>query len=81
MNMTSNSMRINGIDIHYRVYGEGGPLPMIMGIMGNADWWHPPFLEPLAQRFQVVTFDNRGAGRTTQAEGPYTIPLMVEDTL
>ena len=78
---TTNSARINGIDIHYRIYGEGEPLLMIMGIIANADWWYPPFLEPLTQRFQVVTFDNRGAGRTTQAEGPYTIPLMVEDTL
>jgi 3-oxoadipate enol-lactonase len=81
MNMTTNSARINGIDIHYRTCGEGEPLLMIMGLSANADWWHPSFLAPLAERFQVVTFDNRGAGRTTQAEGPYSIPLMVEDTL
>lgn len=81
MNMTTNSARINGIDIHYRVYGEGEPLLMIMGLAANADWWHQSFLDLLAERFQVVTFDNRGAGRTTQAEGPYSIPLMVEDTL
>jgi 3-oxoadipate enol-lactonase len=79
--MITNSARINGIDIHYRIYGEGEPLLLIMGLGANADWWHPSFLAPLAERFQVVTFDNRGAGRTTPAEGPYSIPLMVEDTL
>ncbi len=81
MDKNENSARINGIDIHYRVYGGGEPLLMIMGLGANADWWYEPFLEPLTQRFQVVTFDNRGAGRTTPAEGPYSIPMMVEDTV
>jgi 3-oxoadipate enol-lactonase len=81
MNMTTDSARINGIDIHYRVYGEGEPLLLIMGLGANADWWYPSFLELLAKQFQVAAFDNRGAGRTTRAQGPYSIPLMVEDTV
>jgi 3-oxoadipate enol-lactonase len=81
MDMTSSDAEINGINIHYRIYGEGEPLIMIMGLSGNADWWDEEFLEPLAERFQVVIFDNRGTGRSGKPEGPYTISLMVSDTL
>lgn len=79
MEMTEGAARVNGIDIYYRVQGAGDPLLMIMGLGANADWWYPPFLEPLAERYLVATFDNRGAGRTTQAPGPYSIPMMAED--
>jgi pimeloyl-ACP methyl ester carboxylesterase len=35
----------------------------------------------LAQHFRVLTFDNRGAGRTDQPDAPYSIPMMAQDTL
>jgi pimeloyl-ACP methyl ester carboxylesterase len=52
-----------------------------MGLGGNADWWHEGFLERLAERFQVVTFDNRGTGRTDKPEGPYSIAQMASDAV
>ncbi len=80
METAEGRAHVNGIDVFYRVQGEGEPLLMIMGLSGNADWWHPSFLNALAERYRVATFDNRGAGRTTQDPGPYSIPMMVEDT-
>jgi len=71
--------RVNGIGIYYREYGEGDPLLLIMGLGGNADWWDKRFLEMLAERYRVVTFDNRGAGRSERAPGPYSIPQMADD--
>jgi pimeloyl-ACP methyl ester carboxylesterase len=50
-----------------------------MGLGGNADWWDERFLRPLAERYRVVAFDNRGAGRSGTPEGPYTISLMASD--
>lgn len=81
MELKADQAEINGIDIHYRVYGAGEPLLLIMGLSANADWWGEEFLEPLAERYQVVTFDNRGAGRSSQPEGPYTIRQMAEDAV
>lgn len=81
MDVSEGTARVNGIDMYYRVQGAGEPLLMIMGLGANADWWYPSFLEPLAERFLVATFDNRGAGRTTQAPGPYSIPMMAEDAV
>jgi pimeloyl-ACP methyl ester carboxylesterase len=81
METTECRAEINGIEIYYRVYGEGDPLLLIMGLGGNIDWWDERFLQPLAERFQVVAFDNRGAGRSGTPEGPYPISLMASDTL
>lgn len=81
MNETRAEAKINDINIHYRVYGEGEPLLLIMGLGGNADWWHERFLKRLAERFQVVTFDNRGTGRTDKPEGPYSIDQMATDAV
>jgi pimeloyl-ACP methyl ester carboxylesterase len=81
MDVRSNVAEINGINIHYREYGKGEPLLLIMGLSANADWWGEKFLEPLAERFHVVTYDNRGAGRSDKPEGPYPIPLMAADAV
>jgi 3-oxoadipate enol-lactonase len=81
MEMTMAETEVNGINIHYRMRGEGEPLLLIMGLAANADWWDEDFLQRLAERYQVVTFDNRGAGRSDKPEGPYLIPLMASDTV
>jgi len=75
-----NTAEVNGIDVYYRKYGSGEPLLLIMGLSGNADWWDPLFLQVLAERFHVVAFDNRGAGRSGKPPGPYSILQMAEDT-
>jgi pimeloyl-ACP methyl ester carboxylesterase len=81
MDVKMHDAEINGINIHYREYGAGEPLLLIMGLSANADWWGETFLEPLAARFHLVAFDNRGAGRSSKPEGPYTIKLMADDAL
>ncbi|MBC7246390.1 MAG: alpha/beta fold hydrolase [Actinobacteria bacterium] len=80
---SERSVEVNGLEIYYREYGPGDrsrePLLLIMGLSGNADWWDPLLLELLSQRFHVVTFDNRGAGRSGKPSGPYSIAQMAED--
>lgn len=34
---------------------------------------------PLAERFQVIAVDNRGAGRSAKPAGPYPIQQMAGD--
>ncbi len=69
----------NGIDIYYEVAGEGPPLLMIMGLSANLYWWDPALLERLAERLSVITFDNRGAGRSSKPRGEYSIEGMAAD--
>jgi len=73
-------LRVNGTDIYYLLAGDGPPLVLVMGLAGNTDWWGEGFLEILSRDFRLLAFDNRGAGRSGFPEGPYTIPILAEDT-
>ena len=69
---------VNGIDIHYTQRGEGADLVLINGLGGHSGAWAlnaPAF----AKQFHVTTFDNRGAGRTTAPDEPYSIAGMADD--
>ncbi len=81
MEVKAGEAEVNGIGIHYREYGQGEPLLLIMGLGANVDWWGDDFLRPLAERFHVVAYDNRGAGRSERPDGPYPVPLMAADAV
>lgn len=73
---------VNGIEIYYEQQGDpkAEPVLLIMGFAGNAGAWAPQ-ITALAGRYFVTAFDNRGAGRTTQPEGAYTMAQMAADTV
>ncbi len=73
--------KINDISIYYDVQGDGFPLVMVMGFLGNADCWDPRMLPALSAKFKVITFDNRGAGRTDVSDKEFSIRLFAEDTV
>ncbi len=72
--------RINDIDLYYEEHGDPAaqPLLLIMGFMMNAAAWASQ-IPAFAERYRVVAFDNRGAGRTSQPDAAYTIPRMAGD--
>ena len=74
------TIRANDIDIYYEEHGSGEPLLLIMGWGGNAATWKPQ-IPGLAEHYHVVAFDNRGIGRTSAPDEPYTIPQMAADTV
>lgn len=73
-------VKINDLDMYYEEHGDPNaePLLLIMGFTMNAASWAPQ-IPALSERYRVIAFDNRGAGRTTQPEGPYSIPQMAAD--
>jgi len=72
--------KVNGINLYYEVHGQGEPLVMIMGFAGSSGGWI--FQRRQFQKyFQVITFDNRGVGRSDKPPGPYSIRMMAEDTV
>jgi len=73
-------VKVNDIQIYYEVHGEGFPLIMIMGLGANLDWWDPRLIQELSKKFKLVTFDNRGVGRTDISDRKYTIELFANDT-
>ena len=73
------TVKANGIEIFYEITGSGPPLTMIMGLgCSSRQWkWMVPLL---AESFQVITFDNRGVGRTSKPDMDYTTDLFAEDS-
>ncbi len=71
---------VNGLRMHYRITGQGPPLVLIMGLAGDLTWWEPLSRE-MKDDFQLLLFDNRGAGRTGKPEEKYTIPMFAADTV
>jgi hypothetical protein len=69
----------NGIHLYYEIHGRGEPLILIMGLRRNSEWWYRQ-IPALSERFQVLAFDNRGAGRSDQPEEDYSMALFAEDT-
>lgn len=74
------SISANGIEIYYEQHGHGQPLVLISGL-GYTLWqWHR-MVPYLAEHFQVITFDNRGVGKTDKPTGPYSAQMLANDTV
>jgi 3-oxoadipate enol-lactonase len=76
----SGTVRANGQTLYYEIHGEGQPLVLVMGIGYDSTLWTLAQVPALSQTFQVVIFDNRDAGRSSQATSAYTIADMADDT-
>ena len=63
---------------YYDEFGSGHPLLLLSGLGGTRlGWWKQ--IQPLAQEFRLINLDNRDAGDSALAKGPYTIADMAED--
>lgn len=70
---------LGGIRTHYEIAGEGDPVLLINGLSAPAAHWALQ-VRALAERFRVVTFDNRGVGETDLPPEPvYTMARMADD--
>ena len=56
----------NGIEQHYDIRGEGPPLLLVAGMGGTANYWAEQ-VEVFARSYTVITYDQRGTGRSTHA--------------
>ncbi len=71
---------IRDLIMYYEEAGSGEPLLLIMGLGGDLQAWANQ-VPALSRHFRVITFDNRGAGRTSAPDRPYSIEGMAEDTV
>jgi 3-oxoadipate enol-lactonase len=70
----------SGINLYYQISGEGYPVILISGLGADHTAWD--FVIPYLQNsYQVIRFDNRGAGRSDAPEQPYTTEMMAADVL
>lgn len=69
---------VNGIDVYYERHGSGPPLLNISGSGGDLRRSKPE-KSPLNAGFDVVHYDQRGLGRTSKPDGPYTMADYADD--
>jgi len=60
-------LKNNGNEFYYEVHGEGEPVVLAHGLGGNHATWYKQ-VNVLSQAYQVITFDHRGFGLSTDNE-------------
>jgi 3-oxoadipate enol-lactonase len=70
---------VGDLNINYQIQGSGAPLLMIIGLSFSLLDWGKKFTDLLAQHYQLILFDNRDAGRTSQSLRPYSIADLADD--
>jgi 3-oxoadipate enol-lactonase len=72
----------DGTRIHYEVTGKPGATPvlMIQGLGASKNAWNLQRIA-MATRFRIISFDNRGAGRSDKPTEPFTLEQMADDAL
>lgn len=71
---------VNGITIHYAVWGDGSPLLLLHGGLGNMEYFGGEVAE-LAKQYRVIAMDSRGHGQSTRNAEPYSYALMAKDVI
>jgi 3-oxoadipate enol-lactonase len=69
---------VNGIDLYFERYGEGVPVLNISGSSGDLRVTRPD-LSPLNDHFDVLHYDQRGAGRTSKPDIEYSMADYAQD--
>jgi pimeloyl-ACP methyl ester carboxylesterase len=84
----SRFVEIEGIDVHYKVMGQGEPLLVLLHGFGSSLFSWREVMAPLAQYGTVVAFDRPAFGLTErpqagewQGSNPYTVDAQVQITL
>jgi pimeloyl-ACP methyl ester carboxylesterase len=76
---TDRFIDVFGRRLRVRVHGEGPPVLLINGLGANLTTWTP--LVQQLERFQVISFDAPGVGRSASPRAPYTIGRIADVAL
>jgi pimeloyl-ACP methyl ester carboxylesterase len=71
-------IQINGIDLFYDIKGNGEPLLLIAGFLCDHAYWSL-IMPSLTSQYQVIRLDNRGMGRSSAPNSPYSLKQMAND--
>jgi len=76
--MTENFVELNGIKICYEIFGKGDPIILIHGFGSRKEGFKCQ-IPALSQKFKVIIFDNRGAGKSERVDEFYTMETLADD--
>ncbi len=71
--------RVRDIDVYWERHGAGEPLLFISGTGGDLRVKPNLFDGPIAKAFDVLSYDQRGLGRTSKPDADYTMADYADD--
>lgn len=73
--------QIPGRTLHYVRHGDpaGEPVLLIQGLSGSHASWGAPFLDALGPGLDLIAYDHRGIGGSSEIDGPFTIADLAGD--
>ncbi|EJZ23337.1 alpha/beta fold hydrolase, partial [Rhizobium sp. Pop5] len=71
-------MPVNGIDYYYEIRGEGEPLLLLHGGLGQIEMF-TPVMPIFTDHRQVIAVDLQGHGRTSLGKRPIELPAIGAD--
>jgi pimeloyl-ACP methyl ester carboxylesterase len=71
--------QLAGVTLAYRRLGSGEEVVFIHGMAASHGFWHLNVLLPLARRFRVTLYDQRGHGSSSLPPSGYTTAELAED--
>jgi len=72
-------IQVGDLEIYYEIHGRGPRLLFIGGSGGDLRQKPSISQGPLAKRFEVLAYDQRGLGQTTRPLGPYSMAQYADD--
>lgn len=76
--MTDQFADVNNIKICYRIDGKGYPIILIHGFGSKKESFMGQ-VPILSQKFKVISFDQRGAGKSDRPNIPYSMEMFADD--
>ena len=76
--MVEKFVDINGVRICYQIHGDGYPVVLIHGFGSKKESFMAQ-IPALSQEFKIISFDNRGSGKSERPDMPYTMEMFVDD--
>ncbi|MBY9008585.1 MAG: alpha/beta hydrolase [Candidatus Lokiarchaeota archaeon] len=72
------SFSYNDIELNYIIEGSGEPLVFVSGTFTKLQMWNYQ-IDFFREKMTIVAFDNRGVGKSSRPDFPYTMELFIED--
>jgi len=78
--MSERLVAVGSARIAVRSVGRGPTVVLVPGLAGRGSFWQP-LIRALQPEFRVVTYDHRGAGRSSSTDTRYSMHAMTADLL
>ena len=70
------------VELYYEVHGPPDAPPIVfIGGWASYHWIWFRQIPEMSEKYRCIVFDNRGAGRSSKPDYPYTIKMMADDTV